>query len=146
LVCPVLLGCYQWVRVPPGELAKLDQDAIGNAPRPPGSTEPSTVVQGDDGLVEVRGSFAVKVTTTTRTETFDFNSPIRCVVTPEQLTIAETGTELVSFPAANVKTTEVYHRNATRSSVAIAIGIAVALIPVFLFWNGLKNFDPQSRK
>jgi hypothetical protein len=135
-------GCYEWVKVPPGELAKLDQRAPRYLAEPMSQPELVAVVQGENGkLLDVEGDFAVKVTTST--QSMDFASPIRCAVTPERLQIAEGDAEPMSFPRADLKSTEVYHYQKTLSRTVWVVGIAAVVLTFALVGrHALENGGP----
>jgi len=135
-------GCYEWVKVPPGELAKLDQQAPRYLAEPMAHPELVAVIQGENGkLLDVEGDFAVKVTTST--QSVDFASPLRCAVTPERLQIAEGDAEPMSFARADLKSTSVYHYEKTLSRTLWAVGIAVGVVTIFFLGHrALENDGP----
>ena len=117
-------GCYEWVRVPPGELPRLDE----SAPRPtnlPEAAPKGPVVRTESGeSIEVEGEFAIKVTT--EGDSVDFMSPLHCSLTGETLRLAEDGATPQSFRLQQIRSAEVYRRDRTLSVVVMALGVVAA--------------------
>jgi hypothetical protein len=113
-------GCYQWVRVPPPELAKLESGAF-----------PATIATADGKVVDIEGPFAVKVTT--RHNSFDFGSPISCTVTRERLQIGEVGAAPINFSRGDIERTDVYRHRKTLSRTVLIAGITLAVLGAYLF-------------
>jgi hypothetical protein len=122
-------GCYQWVQVPPAELPKLDR-------REPAA---ATVATADGKTVDVDGDFAVRVTT--RRDSFDFTSPIKCTVTPERLEIAEVGAAPVLLSHADIERADVYRYRETLSRTLMVGG---AVLAVFLGYLAVHAITPHS--
>jgi hypothetical protein len=130
LLCVVVTGCYEWVRVPPAELGKLDQERARTVPPSavareaywrahvdeddrPAPVEPSgeprrdphVLLTEDGSTVDVNVTVGVKITTSRGSVAF--KRPINCVVTPEQLAIGATGQQPISFRREDVTATDV---------------------------------------
>ena len=119
-------GCYEWVQVPPQSLPSLDSAVQQSSALPEGHA-PMVVVEDMRGKpVEVMGEFAVKVTTGSQSE--EFMSPLHCSVETGHLRLAEGEAAPRSFALAEVRMTEVYHREETLSSVMVAVGISAAVL------------------
>jgi hypothetical protein len=122
-------GCYEWVRVPPGELPRLDERAPNGM----------AVVRDERGKdVEVIDDFAVRVTTAT--DSADFMSPLRCSMTEGTLQVAEGDDKPQSFSLTAIKSTEVYRYDRPLSEIVVTLGIVAAVaVPVLLVGYGLKH-------
>ncbi|HEY4392651.1 MAG TPA: hypothetical protein VGP64_01250 [Polyangia bacterium] len=129
LLTLVATGCYEWVRVPPGELPRLDE-------RPPSGT---AVVRDERGKnLEVVDDFAVRVTT--RTDSVDFMSPLHCAMKEGTLQLAQDDNEPQSFSLAEIKSTEVYRYDRPLTQIVVTLGIVAAVaVPVLLVGYGLEH-------
>jgi hypothetical protein len=122
-------GCYEWVRVPPSELPRLDQ-------RAPNGTAVVRDERGKD--IEVSDEFAVNVTTAT--DSVDFMSPLHCSITDGTLQLAQNDDQPQSFSLAAIKSTEVYRHDRPLSEIVMTLGIVAAIaVPVLFVGYGLRN-------
>ena len=93
-------GCYEWVRVPPSELPRLDEDGPRALVSPNGAPA-SPVVRDERGKnVEVPGDFAIKVTT--GADSVDFMSPVHCSVKEGRLQLSQDDDKPKSFSLAQI--------------------------------------------
>jgi hypothetical protein len=139
LLALVATGCYEWVRVPPTELPRLDESAPRPIVRADGVIGP--VVRAETGeTIEVAGEFAVRVTT--GADSTDFMSPLHCSLTDGTLHLAEEGTPTQSFRLDRIRSTEVYRRDGTLSALVEALGIAAAGAAVVLLGYGFAHSGP----
>jgi hypothetical protein len=131
LLALLATGCYEWVRVPPSELPRLDQ-------RAPNGT---AVVRDDRGKdLEVSDEFAVNVTTAT--DSVDFMSPLHCSIKDGTLQLAQNDDKPQSFSLATIKSTEVYRHDRPLSEIVTTLGIVAAIaVPVLFVGYGLRNSD-----
>lgn len=114
-------GCYEWVRVPPSELPRLDQ-------RPPNGTAFVRTERGKD--IEVVGDFAINVTTAT--DSVDFMSPLRCSIKDDALQLAQNQDEPRSFSLTGIKSTEVYHYDRPLTEIVVVLGLVATVTAVGL--------------
>ena len=125
----VASGCYEWVRVPPGELPRLDE-------RAPNGTAVVRDERGKD--LEVVDDFAVRVTTAT--DSADFISPLHCSMKDGALQLAQDDDKPRSFSLAEIKSTEVYRYDRPRSQIVVTLGIVAAVaVPILLVGYGLSH-------
>lgn len=129
LLALVATGCYEWVRVPPSELPRLDQ-------RAPNGTAVVRDERGGD--VEVSDDFAVNVTTAT--DSVDFMSPLHCSIKDGTLQLAQNDDKPQSFSLAAIKSAEVYRHDRPLSEIVITLGIVAAVaVPVLFVGYALRN-------
>jgi len=129
LLALLATGCYEWVRVPPSELPRLEQ-------RGPNGTAVVRDERGKD--VAVSDDFAVNVTTAT--DSVDFVSPLHCSIKDGTLRLAENDDTPQSFSLAAIKSTEVYRHDRPLSEIVITLGIVAAIaVPTLLVGYGLRN-------
>jgi hypothetical protein len=169
LLCVVVTGCYEWVRVPPAELGKLDQERTRTVspsavPREaywrahvdeddrPAPVEPSgeprrdphVLLTEDGSTVDVNATVGVKITTSRGSVAF--KRPINCVVTPEQLAIGATGQASISFRREEVTTTDVhvYEKWLSRSLWVVGMTAAFVLTAIEVR-HALQGWEPGPR-
>jgi hypothetical protein len=171
LLCVVLTGCYEWVRVPPAEVGKLDQERARTVPpsavprdaywrahvdeddrpapvEPPGEPrrDPHVLLTEDGSTVDVKATVGVKITTARGSVAF--KRPINCVVTPEKLAIGATGQEPISFRREDVTATDVhvYEKWLSRSLWVVGMTVAGVLtgLAVEHAFRGMKPIQMTS--
>jgi hypothetical protein len=161
-LCTLAAGCYEWVRVPPGELAKLDRvdpppipesarqsradywaqpgDAREPAPLPRHRVAPD-VVQTEEGST-VDADLAKAVRIVTDHQRTDFRRPLTCVVTPEQIAIGTGHDPPIAFKTADVRATEVYvyRRGPSRALwlFGFVVGVFTAIFAVEWYFDRVE--------
>jgi hypothetical protein len=139
LVVLLATGCYEWVRVPPSELPRLDESAPRPIVRADGVVGP--VVRAETGkTIEVAGEFAIRVTT--GADSTDFMGPLHCSLTDGTLHLAEEGAPPQSFRLDQIQGTEVYRRDESLSALVEALGIVAAGAVAVLLGYGIAHSGP----
>lgn len=132
----VATGCYEWVRVPPSELPRLNE-------RAPNGT---AVVRDERGKnVEVLDDFAVRVTTASGSA--DFMSPLHCSMNEGMLQLSQNDDKPESFSLAQIESTEVYRYDRPLSQIVVTLGIVAAItVSVLLVGYGLSHSSSSGVK
>jgi hypothetical protein len=165
VLCLLATGCYSWVRVPPQELAKLDRGdpppipesarqtrtdywahhEDTEQPPPPVHRLMPEVVQTDDG-----GTFDVDTAVAIRifrgSQHADFKRPVSCVVTPEELSLAQGHERPIVLKSEDVSATDVlvYRRALSRSLWTFGF-VTAAILTYVVGVRLLENIDRPSR-
>jgi hypothetical protein len=139
LLALLATGCYEWVRVPPSELPRLDESAPRPIVRADGVVGP--VIRAETGkTIEVAGEFAVRVTT--EADSADFMGPLHCSLTEGSLHLAEDGAPPQSFRLDQIRSTEVYRRDETLSALVEALGVVAAGAAVVVLGYAVAHSGP----